>query len=257
MRRAGTVALGAGALALAHYLPSICVLGQWSPVPLRALPGGLCRWRGPSGSGELSLTIDDGPSPDTTPRTLDLLDALGMRATFFVLGAQAEAHPGLVAEICRRGHTVGSHGYAHEHHLLRSPSWIAADMAAGVDAVARTTGTSPRFYRPTYGQLTARTMAESRRHGLELVLWSVWGHEWSERDPGPVMTRLERGLEPGAIVLLHDNDVNCRPGTGELTHRVLERLAGVLDDRGLRAVTLDQLLDGRPPLRAVPEAAAG
>ena len=256
-RRAKAAVLGAAGAALAHYLPSVCVLGQWAPVPLRALPGGLCRWRGPGDTPEVALTLDDGPSPDSTPRTLALLDDLDMRATFFVTGVQADAHPGLVAEMVRRGHTVGSHGYRHEHHLLRTPRWIAADMAAGADAVARAAGACPRFYRPTYGQLTARTRVEARRHHLELVLWSVWGHEWTEHDAEPVLARLERGLEPGAIVLLHDNEVQCPPGTAEVTHRTLELLAGSLARHGLRAVTLDQLLDGRPPLRLVPEAQAG
>ncbi|MHB8330033.1 MAG: polysaccharide deacetylase family protein, partial [Acidimicrobiales bacterium] len=122
-RRGAWVAGAAGLSALAHYLPSVCVLGQWSPVPIRALPRGWCRWRGPGDARAVALTFDDGPSPQDTPRTLDLLDELGMRATFFVLGTQAQAHPDLVAEIRRRGHTVGSHGHRHEHHLLRTPAW--------------------------------------------------------------------------------------------------------------------------------------
>src|SRR5581483_10995404 len=110
-------------------------------------PRGWCRWSGPAGAPAVALTFDDGPSPASTPRTLDLLDELGMRATFFVLGELAEAHADLVAEIRRRGHTVGSHGYRHEHHLLRGPGWIRKDTAAAVTAVAAT-GVPPRWYRP-------------------------------------------------------------------------------------------------------------
>jgi peptidoglycan/xylan/chitin deacetylase (PgdA/CDA1 family) len=221
------------------------VLGQWSPVPLRALPRGWCRWSGPVGVPAVALTFDDGPSPATTPHTLDLLDELGMQATFFVLGELAEAHGDLVAEIRRRGHTVGSHGYRHEHHLLRGPGWIRRDTAAAVAAVAAT-GAPPRWYRPPYGQLTARTVLEARRHDMEVVLWSIWGHEWSETAAEPVMERLAGGLEPGAIVLLHDTDVSCPPGTAARTHRTLELLAGTLAERHLRAVTLDDLLE--PPV---------
>ena len=241
--RAGRLALGASGLALlGHYLPSVCVLGQWSPLPLRALPNGWCRWRGPGTSSDVALTFDDGPSPDTTPRTLDLLDELGMRATFFVLGHLADAHPELVSEILRRGHTVGSHGHRHEHHLLRSPGWIRDDLAASVASIASVTGSVPRWYRPSYGQLTTRTILEARRNDMEVVLWSVWGHEWSEPDAAPVMARLSRGLEPGAIALLHDTEVSCPPGTAARTHRTLELLAGELDRRGLQAVSLDALM---------------
>lgn len=248
-RRGGRAALAsgatAGAAALAHYLPSVCVLGQWVPLPLRALPRGWCRWRGPAGSPALSVTFDDGPSPDTTPRTLDLLDELGMQATFFVLGAQAEAHPELVAEIRRRGHAVGAHGYRHEHHLLRTPGWIRRDLAASVAAI-EDSGARPRWYRPTYGQLTARTVLEARRHDMEVVLWSRWGHEWTEPDEYAVMARLAGGLEPGAIVLLHDTDVVPPPGKAALTHAVLPLLADALAQRGLRSVTLDDLVPAGP-----------
>ena len=258
-RLARRAALGAGVAALAHYVPSVCVLGQWSPVPVRALPRGWCRWRGPGDAPALSLTFDDGPSPETTPRTLDLLDELGLQATFFVLGHLAVAHPKLVAEIRHRGHGVGSHGYHHEHHLLRGPGWIRRDMAEAVDAIEQATGTGLRWYRPTYGQLTARSVLEARRHGLEVVLWSRWGHEWAEPGPDPVLNRLAGGLEPGAIVLLHDTDVDAPSGTAARTHAVLPRLAALLAQRGLRSVTLDALVPDPPALtsRRRPSVTAG
>ncbi len=226
---------------LADYLPSVCVLGHLSPVRLHALPFGWCRWRGPAAADAVTFTFDDGPSPKSTPRTLDLLDLFGMRATFFVLGTQAESNPDLVSEILRRGHSVGSHGYLHEHHLLRSPAWIRDDLNRSVASIEAVTGRRPRWYRPSYGQLTAATVVQARRHDMKVVLWSAWGREWAEPGPAPVIARIERRLEPGAIVLLHDNEVSCPPGTAARTHAVLGPLADKLDELGLRAVTLDDL----------------
>lgn len=239
-------AVAAGLGALVHYLPSICVVGQWLPLRIEALPGGLCRWRGPAAGDALALTFDDGPSPDTTPRTLDLLDELGMGATFFVLGSLAEAHPELVGEIRRRGHSVGLHGQEHRHHLLHGPRWIRHDTEAGLRVLAGS-GIRPRWYRPPYGQLTARTVLEARRQGMEVVLWSAWGREWVDGDPESVLSRLDGGLEPGAVVLLHDSDTLCPPGTAARTWRVLELLAPIMARRALRSVTLDELIpDGAP-----------
>ncbi len=236
----------AATAALVHYLPSVCVLGQWAPTRLERLPAGLCRWRGPASAQVLALTFDDGPSPDTTPRTLDLLDDLGLQGTFFVLGSLAEAHAELVTEIRQRGHAVGLHGQEHRHHLLRGPAWIRRDTEAGLAALART-GIRPRWYRPPYGQLTARTVLEARRHDMEVVLWSAWGREWVDHDPASVVSRLERGIEPGAVVLLHDSDTLCPPGTAARTWRVLELLAPVMAERRLRSVTLDALVDQSAP----------
>lgn len=236
-----------GVATLLYYLPSVCVLGQWAPMRIEALPAGVCRWRGPSSSKAVALTFDDGPSPDTTPHTLELLDALGMKATFFVLGSLVEAHPELVSEILRRGHSVGLHGRHHRHHTLHRPGWVRRDTEAAVRTLGAA-GVRPRWYRPPYGQLTARTVLEARRHGMEVVLWSIWGREWAENEPETVMARLSPGLEPGAVVLLHDSDTQCPPGTAARTWRVLEMLAPVLAERGLRAVTLDELV--RTPVPA-------
>ena len=117
--------LGAAAVA-ANIVPSVVSLGHWLPV--RRLPGGWCRWRGPL-VPKVALTFDDGPSPVTTPRILDQLDELGLGATFFCLGREVEWHPEVVAEIARRGHGIGTHGYEHEHHLARSPRWVERDLS--------------------------------------------------------------------------------------------------------------------------------
>jgi peptidoglycan/xylan/chitin deacetylase (PgdA/CDA1 family) len=254
-RRLGR-SLGRLGLAAAWYdLPSVCVLGQWAPVRLEALPAGMCRWRGPASSNAVALTFDDGPSPTTTPRTLELLDALGMKATFFVLGSLVEAHPELVGEIRRRGHGVGLHGYHHRHHLLHGPRWVRRDTEAALAALAGA-GVRPRWYRPPYGQLSAATVLEARRHGMEVVLWSAWGREWAETDPQAVAARLTRRIEPGAVVLLHDNDALSTPGTAARAWRALELLAPVLSERALRVVALDTLMDAgaAPPARSRPGA---
>ena len=55
---------------------------------------------------EVSLNFDDGPDPEVTPRVLDLLDRHQAKASFFCIGEKAAAHPDLVREIARRGHSV-------------------------------------------------------------------------------------------------------------------------------------------------------
>jgi len=155
-------------------------------------------------------------------------------------------------EIVRRGHELASHGSAHRRHLLSTPGAIKQDFADAVRVHRDLLGETPRFYRPPYGQLSAVTLREARRHGMEIVLWSRWGREFAETAPGPVLRRLEPGLVRGAIVLLHDNDVSCRAGTGDLTRTTLRPLRRSLEDRGLSAVTLSRLTDAPDPAHADP-----
>ena len=251
--RLAAAAATSGALALVHAAPSAAVLGTFAQRPPTAVPGGWCRWRWPGSAGDpgaLALTIDDGPAPATTPRTLDLLDRYGMRATFFVVGTEVDRHPELAGEIRRRGHGLGVHGYQHRHHLLRSPAWVHADTGRAAASVSAATGATPRWYRPPYGQLTSGTVAAARRHGMQVVLWSRWGREFAERSAGPVVDRLRPGLIPGAVLLVHDSDRFARPGTAAITHRVLGSLAAELERRQLVSVLLDDLAAMHVPDRS-------
>lgn len=241
MRRA---LVGAGGAALAaQYVPAVVALGQWAPV--RALPGGLCRWRGP-GRPAVALTFDDGPHPEGTPRVAEALGRLGLRATFFCLGSEAERYPDLVAELRRAGHQVETHGYRHEHHLARSPRWVLEDLRRAV-AVHRTLGVPARWYRPTYGQATGTTLLAARCLGLRPVLWSSWGREWATTNVAEVTERVTAHLRPGAIVLLHDSDAHGRPGMWRVGLGALEGVAADLEGRGLEAVTLDRLMGAGDP----------
>jgi len=230
--------LPAGLMAGAQMIPSVVSLGQWLPV--RELPGGWCRWRGPD-VARVALTFDDGPDPRTTPAVLDRLDALGLSATFFCLGVHAAAHPDLVRELVARGHQVETHGYRHEHHFARLPGWIRADLDAALAAMAEA-GVRPRWFRPPYGQTTGPTLVEARRHDLRVVLWSAWGREWDEPDAPAVARRVRAALAPGTIVLLHDADVGSPVGSSARAAEALGPIADAIAALGLEAVTLDRLV---------------
>jgi peptidoglycan/xylan/chitin deacetylase (PgdA/CDA1 family) len=232
------VPLGA-ALAVAHYVPSVAVLGQWGP--FSTFPGGLCRWQGPRTAPRVALTFDDGPDPEGTPRILDTLDALGLRATFFVLGERARAHPDLLEEIVQRGHQLGTHGDEHTRHLVRSPVWVWRDLTRARRAMAAL-GHAPRWYRPAYGQATGSTLAVATAVGLRTVLWSAWGREWAAQGPREVAARVARRLGPGAIVLLHDSDRFGPRGMWRHALGALPFVAAELHRRRLASVTMDELV---------------
>jgi peptidoglycan/xylan/chitin deacetylase (PgdA/CDA1 family) len=229
----------AAASAAAQFVPSIVALGQWAP--LRALPGGLCRWQGPGSSSKVALTFDDGPDPEGTPRVLDVLGELGLRATFFVLGERVRDDPELVWEIARRGHQLATHGDQHARHLLRTPAWARRDLDRAMEAMAAL-GHPPRWFRPPYGQATGATLALARAMGLETVLWSAWGREWVSPEPEEVAARIGRRLLPGAVVLLHDSDRFGRAGMWRAACDALPLVASELHRRRLDAVTMDELV---------------
>ena len=92
-----------------------------------------------------------------TIHLLDLLDDLGARATFFLLGMSVANHRELVGEIVRRGHEPASHGYAHARVYDQTPDELRADLERSVEAIATATGQRPVAYRAPAFSINRRT----------------------------------------------------------------------------------------------------
>ena len=151
----------------------------------------------------MALTFDDGPDPEATPAVLDALDAIGARATFFMVGEQAEVHPGLALEVAERGHGIGLHGWRHVRpDGLDDP---AGDLQRALSVLEQTTGVAPKTFRPPYGHFTPPLYEAAAELGLEPVLWSAWGLDWEPIPAARIADLVLTDLEPGAIVVLHDS----------------------------------------------------
>ncbi|MDT0396634.1 MULTISPECIES: polysaccharide deacetylase family protein [Streptomyces] len=215
-----TVLAPLAAVGAAHIVPA----ATWLPVVRRRLP----RLAGLGDPAHVALTFDDGPDPESTPRFLDALDALGVRATFFVLGDGVVRHPAVVRETFRRGHELAVHGWSHDRPWRPAPADDVRSLLRAAGAVLEATGRRPRWYRPPYGILTGGRWAAARTAGLRPVLWSVWGRDWTARaTPASVRTAVTAGLHGGETVLLHDTDRMSAPGSWRAT---LEALPGMVDD---------------------------
>jgi peptidoglycan/xylan/chitin deacetylase (PgdA/CDA1 family) len=92
-----------------------------------------------------------------TAHLLDLLDELGARATFFLLGMSVANHRELVAEIVRRGHEPACHGFAHARVYALTPDELRADLERAVEAIADATGRRPVAYRAPAFSINRRT----------------------------------------------------------------------------------------------------
>ncbi len=213
-------------------------------------PGRARRWRELPGiervdpDGHAVLTFDDGPdsSPESTLAVLDGLDAIGAKATFFVLGEQIEAAPTLPAEILARGHDLGVHGQRHFRHDRVAAAESASDVEAGYAALAECLDEPPRFYRPPYGKLSPSAEQVCRRLGLAVVYWSTWGLDWEPLPAERVARRVLRDLDDGGIVLLHDSARYAVRPSAAPTAEALAPIGAAAKAKGLELVSLSQAL---------------
>ncbi|MGK5630241.1 polysaccharide deacetylase family protein, partial [Streptomyces sp. URMC 123] len=207
-----------GAATVAHIGPA----AVWLPgVRARLTPGLDGRGR----PGHVALTFDDGPDPESTPHFLRALDALSVRATFFLLGGELERHRRLGREIAERGHELAVHGWRHERPWCPAPRREIREVARTTELVRRVGGARPLWYRPPYGILTGDRWLAARRSGLRAVLWSAWGRDWTaEADGDSVLAELFSTLRGGGTVLLHDSDRTSAPGSWHAALGALPRL---------------------------------
>jgi peptidoglycan/xylan/chitin deacetylase (PgdA/CDA1 family) len=219
-------ALGVGAFAV-HAAPALAGV---SPIGVRVTP----RLVGVGRPGHVAVTFDDGPDPASTPEFLRVLDELGWRATFFMLGDRVRRAPGLAREVAAAGHEIAVHGDVHRNLLRRTPRATERDIANSLDTIAAATGAEPRWFRPPFGILSLSALRAARRHGMTTVLWTTWGRDWRrEATPATVVADVTRRYLDGGTVLLHDSDGESYPGSWKSTLGALPLLADEFALRGL------------------------
>ncbi len=193
-------------------------------------------------AGAVALTFDDGPHPEVTPRTLELLAQHGAHATFFCVGQRVRRYPQLARRILAEGHALGNHTQHHLHRFsLLGPAALAREIGEAQDTFAQATGAAPRFFRAPAGLRNVFLEPVLARAGLQLVSWTRRGFDTVSADRARVLGRLTRGLRGGDILLLHDGHA-ARDGGTPVSLAVLPGLIAALAATGLATVTLPEAL---------------
>ncbi|MDT9700942.1 polysaccharide deacetylase family protein [Streptomyces sp. P17] len=177
---------------------------------------------GPSG---VNISIDDGPDPVWTPQVLDVLREYGVKATFCVVGTQAQAHPDLVKEVVAAGHRLCNHSVSHDTTMDRQPKAYQSEQILDAERMITEAsgGLRPLYYRAPGGAFTpySRTLAASR--GMRPLGWNVDTKDFEQPGADAIVATVERELPNGPTLLLHDAGGD-RSQTVEALRRILPRL---------------------------------
>lgn len=188
--------------------------------------------KGPAIGKRIALTFDDGPDP-MTPQLLELLDDLGVPATFFVCGNRAVEHPQMISEYMRRGHQVANHGFDHTRFSKLSRRGLLDQIEQTERAIGGQVS-GHAWVRPPHGAIDPLSMLTLRSSGYVIAMWSVDSMDHSEHDPAKLAeTCGPANVGAGDVLLFHEGQ--------SWTREALPRIVAALHASGLECVTMHDL----------------
>ncbi|MGX1912647.1 polysaccharide deacetylase family protein [Streptomyces phaeochromogenes] len=177
------------------------------------------------GARGVNITIDDGPDPVWTPQVLDVLREYGVKATFCMVGTQAQAHPDLVKKVVAAGHRLCDHSVSHDTTMDKnSKAYQSKQILDAERMITKASGgVRPMYYRAPGGAFTpySRKLAASR--GMRPLGWNVDSKDFERPGTDAIVATVEREVPNGPTLLFHDAGGD-RSQTVEALGRILPRL---------------------------------
>ena len=183
---------------------------------------------------KVAVTFDAAWGDEQTEGILDLLDRYGVKATFFLVGYWVDRYPEKVRLISERGHEIGNHSSTHPHMSGMSSEailWEIGDTSAKIRAL---TGQDAVNFRPPYGDYDSNLITTCRDAGIHVIQWNIDSLDWKDLTGDEMLRRVRDKLEPGSIILFHNNSTHILDG--------LEKTLQELQAQGYEGVPVRDLI---------------
>lgn len=201
--------------------------------------GAVCSWHGNS-SNKIALTFDDGPHPRYTEEILDILDEFNVKATFFVVGENAEQYPSLISREINSGHEIGNHTYSHVNLRSAPATVILNELSKTQETIYESEEYRPKLVRPPEGKFAGELKKIAGSFDYKIVLWTVDTRDWALTPVSQICDNVKANVKSGDIILFHDYIVGESP-----TPEALRKLIPELLDTGFTFVTVSELLGSK------------
>ncbi|MEU9106368.1 polysaccharide deacetylase family protein [Streptomyces xanthophaeus] len=207
---AGTPALAAAGSGTPGQAPAAPRSGSvqaqpQAPEAAAQVPAGISRLAEGTGR-DIAITIDDGPDPRWTPQVLEVLRKNNVKATFCMIGTQAQAHPELVRQVAAAGHRLCDHSVDHDVTMDHKPvAYQSRQVLEGKEMIEKAApGVPVDYYRAPGGAFTPESRAIAAASGMRPLGWSVDPKDWSRPGLPAILSTVENGLPAQPTVLFHD-----------------------------------------------------
>lgn len=171
-------------------------------------------WRGKK--GEVSFTFDDGPHPEVTPKVLDVLREANVKATFFVIGQNAQKNPELVQKIVDEGHVVGNHTYNHAYVFSKSAA--EKQVTQGQEVIQKIIDKKPAYFRPPFGVMNPKIADAVNKENNTIIGWDLRSQDGRIRTKEATVNRVKGHLNKSTVLLFHDTNPTTPDALREIIH---------------------------------------
>jgi len=157
-------------------------------------------WEVPNTKKEIYLTFDDGPTPEITNWTLDILKQYNAKATFFCIGNNVEKHPEIFQDIINQNHSIGNHTHNHIKGWKSSVVDYLEDIEKASELI------DSKLYRPPYGQITPKQGTALLALGYKVIMWNVLSIDWDAKTSREIcLKNVISKAKSGSIIVFHDS----------------------------------------------------
>ena len=177
---------------------SFVLLNFWYTIGKTFLP--TLTWRRSEDTKVVYLTFDDGPHPDITRWVIQELDKVGAKASFFVVGENAQTYPDVLSELEKNGHSIGNHTYHHLKGWGISTAAYIQDIEQCNDVIHE-----KRLFRPPFGRINFGAIKPLSKE-FEIVMWDVLTKDYLKGlNTKKAQKRIQRATKTGSIIVFHDS----------------------------------------------------
>lgn len=212
----------------------------WTLVPPRITLAQLppdAIYRGPSAEKSVSLMVNVSWGEEYVPMMLQVFRQAHVHATFFLDGKWVKANPKLVKAIRQGGHAIGSHGTGHPDFRHLTDAALIRQIDGTNAAIRNVAGGRVRLIAPPAGSYDKRLVTLARSRGMYTILWTADTVDWRRPPADTIVSRVKRGLTPGALILMHPT---------EPTVQALPQILRLISSAGYHTKTVEEVISERP-----------
>lgn len=181
-----------------------------------------------------ALTFDAAWGNEDTERLIEIMNAHGIRCTFFLVGDWVTKYPESVKQLADAGMEVMNHSNDHAHFTRLTAAEIEQNISACNDKIEAITGKRPTLFRCPYGEYDDHVVDTVNAMGMRCIQWDVDSLDWKDLEAPEITRRVLDRVSPGSIVLFH----NAAKHTPEALPGIIEALQA----QGYELVPVSELL---------------